>query len=162
SSDGGKTFLPFRGAPGGDDYHALWIDPEDSNRMITGVDQGTVITLNGGATWTSWFNQATGQFYHVTTDHHFPYRVYGAQQDSGAAAVPSRTYGSYDGMTMMQFHEVTAGGESGYIAPDPLDENVIYGGTVQKLNTKTEQTTTIDPTFAYPDMYRSEWTLPLT
>lgn len=160
SVDGGKTFLPLRGAPGGDDYHALWIDPDDSSRMITGADQGAVVTLNGGLTWSSWHNQATGQFYHVITDHQFPYRVYGAQQDSGAAAVPSRTT-NFNGMNMMQFREVTAGGESGNIAPDPLNPEIIYGGKVAKLDTRTEQTEDVDPTFAYPEIYRSEWTLPL-
>jgi photosystem II stability/assembly factor-like uncharacterized protein len=160
SADGGKTFLPFRGAPGGDDYHALWIDPDDSNRMITGADQGAVVTPNGGLTWSSWHNQATGQFYHVITDHRFPYWVFGAQQDSGAASVPSRTT-THNGINMMQFHEVTAGGEAGNIAPDPLDPEIVYGGAVSKLDTRTEQTEDVDPTFAYPEIYRSVWTLPL-
>lgn len=160
SVDGGKTFLPLRGAPGGDDYHALWIDPDDSRRMITGADQGAVITLNGGLTWSSWHNQPIGQFYHVITDHQFPYRVYGAQQDSGAASVPSRTT-THNGINMMQFHEVTAGGENGYIAPDPLNPAIIYGGTVSKLDMSTEQTENVDPTLAYPEIYRSVWTLPL-
>ncbi len=161
SADGGKTFLPVRGAPGGDDYHALWIDPNDSNRMITGADQGAVVTLNGGGlTWSSWHNQATGQFYHVITDHQFPYRVYGAQQDSGAAAVPSRTT-NFNGMNMMQFREVTAGGESGNIAPDPLNPRNHLRRQGGKTDTRTEQTEDVDPTFAYPDIYRSEWTLPL-
>src|SRR5262249_549954 len=85
STNGGKNFLPFRGSPGGDDYHSIWIDPDDSNLMITGTDQGAIITMNGGQTWSSWYNQPTGQFYHVITDARFPYWVYGAQQDSGAA-----------------------------------------------------------------------------
>src|SRR5262249_3489826 len=109
SSDGGKTFVPYKGAPGGDDYHQMWIDPNDPNRQIIGVDQGAIITLDGGKTWSSWFNQPTAQFYHVVTDDRFPYRVYGAQQDSGAAGVPSRT-GSINGVDMTNFHEITAGG----------------------------------------------------
>ena len=161
STDGGKTFLPFRGSPGGDDFHVLWIDPDDSNRMISGVDQGAIITLNGGVTWSSWYNQPTGQFYHVITDNRFPYWVYGAQQDSGAAGVPSFTSSNHDGINMMQFHEITAGGENGYIAPDPLNPEIVYGGTVSKLDMSTEQTEEVDPTFAYPDIYRSTWTLPL-
>jgi photosystem II stability/assembly factor-like uncharacterized protein len=161
STDGGKTFLPFQGDPTGDDYHALWIDPDDGRRMIAGVDQGAVISQNGGETWSSWFNQPTGQFYHVITDSHFPYWVYGAQQDSGAAAVPSRTGSRFDGISMMQFHEVTAGGESGNIAPDPDDPDVVYGGTVQRLDRRSEQAANVDPTLAYPDVYRSVWTLPL-
>ena len=87
SEDGGKTISIVRGAPGGDDYHQLWVDPKNSSRMILGTDQGTTISLNDGKTWSSWFNQPTGQFYHVITDNEFPYHVYGAQQDSGSAAV---------------------------------------------------------------------------
>ncbi|HET7395576.1 MAG TPA: hypothetical protein VFK12_03990 [Gammaproteobacteria bacterium] len=162
STDGGRTFLPFVGDPTGDDYHTLWIDPNDSSRMITGVDQGAAISVNGGKTWSSWYNQPTGQFYHVITDNQFPYWIYGAQQDSGAAAVPSRTGSHFDGISMMQFHEVTAGGESGNIAPDPDDHDIVYGGTVDKLDRHTEQTQNVDPTLAYPGIYRSVWTLPLT
>ena len=162
STDGGKTFLPFRGDPTGDDYHTLWIDPDDGQRMIAGVDQGAMISQNGGTTWSTWYNQPTGQFYHVITDDRFPYWIYGAQQDSGAAAVPSRSNDPYDGINMRQFKEVTAGGESGNIAPDPEDPDIVYGGNVDKLDQKTEQTADVDPTLAYPGIYRSEWTLPLT
>lgn len=161
SQDGGKTFVPFRGVPGGDDYHQLWIDPDDPQRMIAGVDQGAIITVNGGASWSSWYNQPIGQFYHVITDQQFPYWVYGTQQDSGAAGIPSRTT-VRDGINMMHFHEITAGGENGYMAPDPLDPEILYGGTVEKLDTRTEQTQNIDPTLAYPGIYRHTWTLPLT
>ena len=162
STDGGKTFLPFLGDPTGDDFHTLWIDPDDGKHMISGVDQGTIISQNGGDTWTTWYNQPTGQFYHVTTDKRFPYWVYGAQQDSGAAAVPSRTSDPTDGINMRQFHEVTAGGESGNIAPDPDDPDIVYGGNVDRLDQKSEQTANVDPTLAYPEIYRGEWTLPLT
>ena len=162
STDGGKTFLPFQGDPSGADYHTLWIDPDDGQRMIAGVDQGTMISQNGGQTWSSWFNQPTGQFYHVITDNRFPYWVYGAQQDSGAASVPSRSDDQFDGINMTQFREVAVGGESGNIAPDPLDPDTVYGGTVNKLDQKSEQTADVDPTLAYPGVYRSEWTLPLT
>ncbi|MGH9342487.1 MAG: WD40/YVTN/BNR-like repeat-containing protein [Terriglobia bacterium] len=146
STDGGKHFIAYKGAPGGDDYHALWIDPKDSNRMILGSDQGTVITLNGGATWSSWYNQATAQFYHVTTDNHFPYRVYGAQQDSGSAAVLSR---GNDGLiTAREWHPV-GGGESGYIAPDPADPNIVYGGDtygmVHRFARRTGQVQDVSP-----------------
>jgi photosystem II stability/assembly factor-like uncharacterized protein len=160
SDDGGKTFVPVKGAPGGDDYHVLWIDPTDPARQMLGVDQGAVITLNGGTTWTSWYNQPTGQFYHVITDNRFPYWVYGAQQDSGAAGVPSRT-GSLDGIDMRVFREVTAGGESDNIAPDPDDPDTVFGGRVDKLDLKTGQTKSVDPTLAFPDHYRGTWTLPL-
>jgi len=160
SDDGGKSFIPVKGAPGGDDYHQLWIDPADPQRRILGVDQGAVVTLDGGASWSSWFNQPTGQFYHVVTDNRFPYWVYGAQQDSGAAGVPSRT-DNIDGINLRQFRETAAGGESGNIAPDPDDPEVIFGGRVDRLDLRTGQTQSIAPTLAYPGLYRSTWTLPL-
>jgi photosystem II stability/assembly factor-like uncharacterized protein len=160
STDGGKNFVPSKGAPGGDDYHQLWIDPDYPERRILGVDQGTVISVNGGKTWSSWFNQPTGQFYHVITDNRFPYWVYGAQQDSGAAGIPSRT-STIDGISMMEFRETTAGGESDNIAPDPQDPEILYGSRVEKLDTRTHQTQSIDPTLAYPGTDRRTWTLPL-
>ncbi len=161
SDDGGAHFLPIKGDPTGDDYHSLWIDPANPERRILGVDQGALVTLNGGATWSTWFNQPTGQFYHVTTDSRFPYRVYGAQQDSGAAGVPSRTDNMDDGINMTAFHEVTAGGESDEIAPDPDDPETVYGGRVDKLDLRSGQTRSVDPTLAFPDSYRGTWTLPL-
>ncbi len=160
STDGGKTFVPVKGAPGGDDYHALWIDPQHPERRILGVDQGTVVSVNGGKTWSSWYNQPTGQFYHVITDNRFPYWVYGSQQDSGAAGVPSRT-GTIDGISLMDFKETTAGGESDNVAPDPKDPQILYGGRVDKLDLRTHQTQSIDPTINYPGNYRTTWTLPL-
>ncbi|HUO18569.1 MAG TPA: hypothetical protein VMU44_02290 [Steroidobacteraceae bacterium] len=161
SEDGGRHFLPVKGAPGGDDYHTLWIDPHDNARRILGVDQGAVATLDGGATWSSWFNQPTGQFYHVITDNRFPYWVYGAQQDSGAAAIPSRT-DNIDGINLRQFRESAVGGESDSIAPDPLDPEIVFGGRVDRLDLRTGQKASVAPTLAYPDLYRGTWTLPLT
>lgn len=161
SDDAGKTFVPVKGAPGGDDYHSLWIDPQHPERRILGVDQGCVVSLNGGATWSSWFNQPIGQFYHVITDNRFPYWVYGAQQDSGAAGIPSRT-NTIDGISITEFREITAGGESDNIAPDPNDPEILYGGRVEKLDTRTHQTQVVDPTIAYPNVDRRTWTLPLT
>jgi photosystem II stability/assembly factor-like uncharacterized protein len=161
STDGGDVFLPLKGDPTGDDFHALWIDPGDPDRRILGVDQGALVTLNGGKTWSSWYNQPTGQFYHVATDNRFPYRVYGAQQDSGAAAVPSRSDSAVDGITMQQFHEVAAGGESDEIAPDPKDPDTVFGGRVVRLDVRSGQARDVDPTLAFPDQYRETWTLPL-
>ncbi|HUA80341.1 MAG TPA: hypothetical protein VL997_08220, partial [Dyella sp.] len=162
SDDGGKQFIALKGDPTGDDFHEMWIDPTNSNRQILGVDQGTLITLNGGATWSSWYNQPTAQIYHVATDNQFPYWVYGAQQDSGAVALPSRS-GSGNGITMQHFHEITPGGESDMIAPDPDDHDIVYGGRVDKLDTRTDQVRNVDPTLAYPAAhYRAAWTLPLT
>ncbi len=160
SRDGGQTFVPVKGAPGGDDYHEMWIDPQHSERRILGVDQGAVVSLTGGLTWSSWYNQPTGQMYHVVTDQRFPYWVYGAQQDSGAAGVPSRT-STIDGINMTNFREITAGGENDMIAPDPKDPEVVYGGRVERLDLRTGQTQTIDPTLLYRDEDRATWTLPL-
>jgi photosystem II stability/assembly factor-like uncharacterized protein len=160
SEDGGRTFLPAKGAPGGDDYHALRIDPSDSRRMIVSSDQGAVITVDGGRTWSSWYNQPTAQFYHVTTDDRFPYWIYGAQQDSGAAATPSRT--DYANITQRDWRPIAVGGENGYIATDPDRPTVVYGGGVGRFDWNTLQELNVDPTLAYPGEYRGEWTLPLT
>jgi len=161
SDDGGATFIPLKGDQTGDDFHALWIDPADSNRQILGSDQGAQVTLNGGTTWSSWHNQATAQIYRVSTDNRFPYWVYGAQQDSGALSLPSRGPG-YDGINMTQFREITPGGESDNIAPDPKDHDIVFGGRVDKLDLRTQQVRHVDPTLAAePDLYRATWTLPL-
>jgi photosystem II stability/assembly factor-like uncharacterized protein len=160
SDDGGATFAPIRGDQTGDDFHDLWIDPADPSRQILGTDQGATITLNGGTTWSSWNNQPTAQIYHVATDESFPYVIYGAQQDSGAAGVPSRTTGR-DGITMREFREQTAGYESDMIAPDPRDPEIVFGGRVVRLDRRTQQTRNIDPTLAFPDFHRATWTLPL-
>ena len=160
SDDGGSTFLPFKGDTTGDDFHALWIDPAAPERQILGSDQGAQVTLNGGATWSSWHNQPTAQIYRVSTDQRTPYRIYGAQQDSGALALPSRT-GSYDGINMTHFRETAVGGESDNIAPDPDDPDIVFGGRVDKLDLKSEQVRHVDPTLAEPDLYRRTWTLPL-
>ncbi len=160
SHDGGKTFVPTKGDPTGDDFHEMWIDDSDPARQILGVDQGAIVTLNDGRTWSSWLNQPTGQFYTVSTDSQFPFWVYGSQQDSGAAGVPSRTT-QRDGITLTHFRESTAGGESDNIAPDPLDPQILYGGRVDKLDLRTFQTRSVDPTLGMPDHYRSVWTMPL-
>ncbi len=159
SADGGKTFIPIKGAPGGDDYHELWIDPSDSRRMITATDQGAVVSVDGAKTWSSWYNQPTAQFYHVATDNRFPYWIYGAQQDTGAAATPSRT--DYGTILLRDWKQIAGGGENGYIAPDPTDPNILYGGEVDRFDLTTLQEQNVNPTLAYPGDYRGEWTLPL-
>jgi len=159
SADRGKTFTPWKGAPGGDDYHRLWIDPSDSSRMVLASDQGTVVTVDGGRTWSSWYNQPTAQFYHVATDDRFPYWIYGAQQDSGAAATPVRT--DYRSITLRDWRPIAVGGENGYIVPDPSDPDVVWGGSVALFHWKTLQNQNVDPTLAVPGDYRGEWTLPL-
>ena len=160
STDGGKIFVPIKGAPGGDDYHQLWIDPTDSRRMIVASDQGAVVSVDGAKTWSSWYNQPTAQLYHVATDDRFPYWIYGAQQDSGAVATPSRT--DYRSVTLRDWRPIAAGGENGYIAPDPSDPNVLFGGTVGRFDWRTLQEQDVDPTLAEPGDYRQTWTLPLT
>ncbi|HXN21800.1 MAG TPA: hypothetical protein VOA41_03540 [Candidatus Dormibacteraeota bacterium] len=125
SADGGKTFVAFKGAPGGDDYHVMWIDPQNPRRMILGVDQGATTSVDGGKTWSSWYNQPTGQFYHVITDHQFPYIAYAAQQDSGTAAVPSQS--DYGEITYRDWFSI-GGFEFCFIAPDPLNPNIVYSG----------------------------------
>ena len=159
SRDGGKTFVAFRGAPGGDDYHELWIDPDEPLRMVLSSDQGTLVTRNGGETWSSWYNQPTGQFYHVVTDNRFPYWVYGAQQDSGSAATPSRS--KYRSLNFHDWRPMEAGEENGYIAPDPLNPGVAYGGFVARQDFSNEQVQQLPPMLAHPGDYRRTWTLPL-
>lgn len=159
SRDGGKTFAAFKGAPGGDDYHQLWIDPDEPRRMVLGSDQGTIVTRNGGETWSSWYNQPTGQMYHVITDNRFPYWVYGAQQDSGSIATPSR--GNYRGLDIHDWRPIAAGDENGYVAPDPENSGVIYGGFVTRQDLNDEQIQQTPPTLAHPGNYRRTWTLPL-
>ena len=163
SRDGGRTFgEPFKGSPGGDDYHQLWISPEDSNRMILGGDQGAVISvdgLNDHPTWSSWLNQATAQVYRIAVDSAFPYWITGAQQDSGAVRVRSR--GRFAGITMRDWEPLCAGGESGYTAPDPLNPDIVYGGTVDKCNVTTGKIDRISPEVDLPTPPRHTWTLPL-
>ena len=160
STDGGATFVPVEGDATGDDFHTLWIDPANPDSRILGTDQGTIVSTDGGRSWSSWYNQPTAQLYHVSTDDRFPYWVYGAQQDAGAVGLPSRTYTS-DGITLEQFREITPGGESQNVVPDPLDPETLYGGAVDRFDMRTEQTRSIDPTLAWPDQWRSTWTLPL-
>jgi photosystem II stability/assembly factor-like uncharacterized protein len=146
SEDGGKTISIVRGAPGGDDYHQIWVDPMDSSRMILATDQGATLSLDYGRTWSSWYNQPTGQFYHVIADDQFPYVVYGTQQDSGSAAVRSR--GDSGQITPRDWFPAS-GSESGYIAPDPKDPNILYVsgtyGDVVRFNVRTSFSQDITP-----------------
>ncbi len=166
SEDGGKTIAIVRGAPGGDDYHQIWVDPTDSTRMILGTDQGTTISVDYGKTWSSWYNQPTAQLYHVVTDNKFPYAVYGTQQDSGGIAVPSRT--DHGQITARDWFS-PGGSESGYIAPDPNDPNIIYitgtYGSVGRFDLRTSFSQDITPwpvpswaTEINERKYRDPWT----
>jgi photosystem II stability/assembly factor-like uncharacterized protein len=125
STDGGATFTAIKGAPGGDDYHTIWINPSNPSIILLALDQGATISVNYGKTWSSWYNQPTAQFYHVITDNQFPYWVYGGQQESGSAGIASR--GNDGEITFRDWHPVGAG-EYAYVAPDPLHPNIIYGG----------------------------------
>jgi photosystem II stability/assembly factor-like uncharacterized protein len=169
SIDGGRTFQTIKGAPGGDDYHSLWIDPSDPRRMILGSDQGAAVSVDGAATWSSWFNQPTAQIYHVATDNRFPYTIYGSQQDSGTAAVVSR---SDAGQITFRDWFSTGTGESGYILPDPIDPDTVYGGNpggqLFRYSRRTNQVQDISPTMGPAGgetgtgvVYRYPWTAAL-
>lgn len=158
STDGGKTWLAIRGAPGGDDYHRLWINPEHPEIILLVSDQGAEITVNGGQSWSSWYNQPTAQFYHVSADNAFPYNVYGGQQESGSVGIASR--GNDGQITFREWHPVGAE-EYGYIAPDPLDPNIIYGGKLTKFDKRTGQVQNVSPQIGRRGNYRFLRTAPV-
>jgi photosystem II stability/assembly factor-like uncharacterized protein len=142
TTNGGRTFESLRGAPGGDDYHRFWINPDNPKIILLASDQGAIVTVNGGETWSSWYNQPTAQMFHVSTDNAFPYRVCGGQQESGSACVASR--GSDGEITFREWHPVAAE-EYGYAVPDPLDPELIYGGKLTRYDRRTGQVQTITP-----------------
>jgi len=158
STDGGKTWKDFRGAPGGDDYHRIWINPENSNTILIACDQGAIITVNGGQTFSSWYNQPTAQFYHVSVDNDFPYNVYGGQQESGSVGIASR--GNDGQITFREWHPVAVE-EYGYVAADPLDPNIIYGGKITKYDKRTGQVQNIAPEALRSGKYRFLRTAPV-
>jgi photosystem II stability/assembly factor-like uncharacterized protein len=161
STDGGKTWFGFRGAPGGDDYQNLWINPNDGNIILLVSDQGALITVNGGATWSSWYNQPTAQLYHAIADNSFPYRVCAGQQESGSVCIRSR--GNDGGITFRDWHPVAVI-EYGYVAPDPLDPDVVYGGgrtEVSKFHWLTGQVQDITPIPLRSQKFRANRTEPL-
>lgn len=158
SDDAGKTFTSIKGAPGGDDYHGIWINPLQPDIMLFAADQGATITVNGGKTWSSWYNQPTAQLYHVTTDNQFPYHVYGGQQESGALAIPSRGPGGQ--ITFRDWFTVRAD-EYAYVAPDPLNPDIVYGGRVTRFNRKTRQVQNVAPEAVRSGDYRILRTMPL-
>ncbi len=158
SIDAGKTFAAFRGAPGGDDYHRIWINPTNNKIILIASDQGAIITVNGGESFSSWYNQPTAQFYHVSADNSFPYNVYSGQQESGSVGISSR---SNDGMiTYRDWHPVSAE-EYGYVVADPLDNNIIYGGKISKYNKLTGQVQNISPEVVRNGKYRFIRTAPI-
>ena len=146
SVDGGKSWQPLRGAPGGDDYQNLWVSPSDPHIIALVADQGAVVTLNGGRTWSSWFNQPTAQLYHVSVTPGFPYRLCAGQQESGSVCIASR--GNDGSITERDWHPVGAI-EYGYVAADPLDPDLVYGAgrnEVSKFHVSTGQVQNVTPT----------------
>ncbi len=145
-ADGGKTCTLFRGAPGGDDFHHVWINPLHPDHFAASSDQGTIISVDGGKTWSSWHNQPTGQFYHLATDNRFPYWIYSGQQDSGTVGIASRS--DYGALTVRDWHPV-GGDERDYDIPDPEDANIIYGtglgGRLSRFDARTGQVADISP-----------------
>jgi photosystem II stability/assembly factor-like uncharacterized protein len=158
SVDGGKTFNALRGAPGGDDYHRFWVNPDNPDIILLIADQGAVITVNGGKTWSSWYNQPTAQMYHVSTDNAFPYRVCSGQQESGSACVLSRSDNGR--ITSMDWHPVAVE-EYGYVAPDPLDPDIVYGGKVTRYDRRTGQVQNVAPKLSRSPNYRALRTAPV-
>ncbi|PYO62216.1 MAG: hypothetical protein DMD28_06835 [Gemmatimonadetes bacterium] len=169
SSDGGRHFDIIVGAPGGDDYHFLWINPTDPSHMITGTDQGAVVTVNGGVSWSSWYNQPTGQFYHLAADDRFPYHIYSGQQDNGTVEIASR--GPYGAIEGRDWHPV-GGDERDYMVPQPGNPDLVFGsglgGHVSRFDEATRQAAEISPwpvsTYgARPTTvrYRFTWITPL-
>ena len=142
STDGGKTWTGFRGAPGGDDYQNIWINPSVPQIILLASDQGAIITVNGGETWSSWYNQPTAQMYHVNADNAFPYRLCSGQQESGSACVSSR--GDDGQVTIREWHPVAAE-EYGYVVPDPLDPEIVFGGKLTRYDRRTGQGQNIMP-----------------
>ncbi|SMB98672.1 glycosyl hydrolase BNR repeat-containing protein [Hymenobacter roseosalivarius DSM 11622] len=167
SKDGGRTFQA-NDAPHGD-HHDLWIAPENPNRMVMADDGGAQVSTDGGLNWTTYYNQPTGQFYRVVTDNHFPYRIYGAQQDNSTVRIPHRTGGR---SIEERDWESTAGGESAHLAVDPINPDIVYGGSydgfLSRVNHGTQQERTIN---VWPDnpmghgaegmKYRFQWNFPL-
>ena len=158
SIDSGLTFTAIKGAPGGDDYHSIWINPIHPEIMSLASDQGATITVNYGETWSSWYNQPTAQFYHVVTDNQFPYNVYGGQQESGSVGIASR--GNDGEITFRDWHPVGAD-EYAYIAPDPLHPNLIYGGRVSRYDKLTGEAQNVSPEAIRSGKYRFLRTAPL-
>jgi photosystem II stability/assembly factor-like uncharacterized protein len=158
STDGGKNWKGFKGAPGGDDYHRLWINPENTKIMLLCSDQGAGVSVNGGETWSSWYNQPTAQLYHVSADNAFPYNVYGGQQESGSVGIASR--GNDGAITTRDWHPVGAE-EYGYVVADPLDPNIVYGGKLSRYDKRTGQTQDISPAASRGGAYRFLRTAPV-
>jgi photosystem II stability/assembly factor-like uncharacterized protein len=158
STDGAKTWEGWRGAPGGDDYQNVWINPNNPQIILLGSDQGAIITVNGGASWSSWYNQSTAQLYHLSADNAFPYRLYSGQQESGSVGIASR--GPNGAITFRDWHPVGAE-EYGYVTADPLDPEIVYGGKLTRYDRRTHQAQNILPKPFRSDEFRMVRTEPI-
>jgi len=158
STDGGKTWEGWRGAPGGDDYQNVWINPNNPDIILLGSDQGAIVTVNGGKSWSSWYNQPTAQLYHVSADNSFPYRLYGGQQESGSVGIKSR--GDEGEITFRDWRPVAAE-EYGYVVADPLDPDIIIGGKLTRFDRRTGQAQNILPVPVQTDGFRMLRTEPV-
>jgi photosystem II stability/assembly factor-like uncharacterized protein len=158
STDGGKTWEGWRGAPGGDDYQNVWINPNNSDIILLGSDQGAIVTVNGGKSWSSWYNQSTAQLYHVSADNGFPYRLYSGQQESGSVGIKSR--GDEGEITFRDWKPVAAE-EYGYVVADPLDPDIIIGGKLTRFDRRTGQAQNILPVPVQTEDFRMLRTEPV-
>jgi photosystem II stability/assembly factor-like uncharacterized protein len=158
STDGGKTWEGWRGAPGGDDYQNVWINPNNPDIILLGSDQGAIVTVNGGKSWSSWYNQPTAQLYHVSADNSFPYRLYSGQQESGSVGIKSR--GDQGEITFRDWQPVAAE-EYGYVVADPLDPDIIIGGKLTRFDRRTGQAQNILPVPVQTEDFRMLRTEPV-
>ena len=161
TTDGGKTFAPVKAAPGGDDYHQMWINPKDGNRLVLSSDQGTVVSVDGGNSWSTWYNQPTAQIYHVAADNRFPYWLYGAQQDSGGVGVA--TWSRQGVLSFRDWEPTCEAGESNTVVPDPKDGNILYGSGAGRCDQRFNVAAPLGGQLPAPDPdnpNRKTWTLP--
>ncbi|HWY40689.1 MAG TPA: hypothetical protein VNX27_07820 [Chthoniobacterales bacterium] len=158
STDGGKNWEGWRGAPGGDDYQNVWINPNNPDVILLGSDQGAIVTVNGGKTWSSWYNQSSAQLYHVSADNAFPYRLYSGQQESGSVGIQSR--GDEGEITFRDWQPVAAE-EYGYVVADPLDPDNIIGGKLTRFDRRTGQVQNILPVPVQTEDFRTLRTEPV-
>ncbi len=161
TTDAGKSFTPVKGAPGGDDYHQIWVNPNDSKRMVLSSDQGTVVSVDGAKTWSTWYNQPTAEIYHVAADNRFPYWLYGAQQDSGAVGVS--TWSREGVLSFRNWEPLCLAGESDTVIPDPKDGNILYGAGAGRCDQTLNVAASLGgklPDADPSDPDRKTWTLP--
>ncbi len=161
TADAGKTFLPVKGAPGGDDYHQIWVNPRDPNRMVLSSDQGTVVSVDGAKTWSTWYNQPTAELYRLSADNRFPYWLYGPQQDSGGVGVS--TWAREGVLSFRNWEPICLAGESAVVIPDPKDGNILYGGGAARCDQALNVMASLGgklPASDPADPERRTWTLP--